>query len=51
MAARFKEPVEQARLADKVGFSDLLSGMHDAGYPLSQFQLRGYTMGREALPC
>jgi alkanesulfonate monooxygenase SsuD/methylene tetrahydromethanopterin reductase-like flavin-dependent oxidoreductase (luciferase family) len=39
MAARFKELVEQARLADQLGFSDLLTGMHYAGYPLSQFQL------------
>ncbi len=39
MAARFKELVAQARLAEKLGFSDLLSGMHYAGYPLSQFQL------------
>jgi len=39
MAARFKELVEQARLADNLGFSDLLTGMHYAGYPLSQFQL------------
>jgi alkanesulfonate monooxygenase SsuD/methylene tetrahydromethanopterin reductase-like flavin-dependent oxidoreductase (luciferase family) len=39
MATRFEELVEQARLADKLGFSDLLTGMHYAGYPLSQFQL------------
>lgn len=39
MAARFKELVEQAKLAEKLGFSDLLTGMHYAGYPLSQFQL------------
>jgi len=39
MAARFKELVAQARLADELGFSDLLTGMHYAGYPLSQFQL------------
>ncbi len=37
MAARFKELVAQARLADELGFSDLLTGMHYAGYPLSQF--------------
>ena len=39
MAARFKELMEQARLADQLGFSDLLTGMHYASYPLSQFQL------------
>ncbi len=39
MVARFKELMEQARLADKLGFSDLLTGMHYASYPLSQFQL------------
>jgi alkanesulfonate monooxygenase SsuD/methylene tetrahydromethanopterin reductase-like flavin-dependent oxidoreductase (luciferase family) len=39
MAGRFKELVAQARLADELGFSDLLTGMHYAGYPLSQFQL------------
>ena len=39
MVARFNELVEQARLADELGFSDLISGMHYAGYPLSQFQL------------
>ena len=39
MAARFKELMEQVRLADKLGFADLISGMHYAGYPLSQFQL------------
>ena len=39
MAARFKELVEQAKLAETLGFSDLLTGMHYAGYPLTQFQL------------
>ena len=39
MVARFKELVAQARLAEELGFSDLLTGMHYAGYPLSQFQL------------
>ena len=39
MVARFNELMEQARLADELGFSDLISGMHYAGYPLSQFQL------------
>lgn len=39
MAARFKELMEQVRHADKLGFADLISGMHYAGYPLSQFQL------------
>jgi len=39
MAARFKELMAQVRLADELGFADLISGMHYAGYPLSQFQL------------
>lgn len=39
MVARFKELMAQVRLADELGFADLISGMHYAGYPLSQFQL------------
>jgi alkanesulfonate monooxygenase SsuD/methylene tetrahydromethanopterin reductase-like flavin-dependent oxidoreductase (luciferase family) len=39
MKARFDELMEQVRVADKLGFDDLLSGMHYAGYPLQQFQL------------
>lgn len=39
MAARFGELMAQVRLADELGFADLISGMHYAGYPLSQFQL------------
>jgi alkanesulfonate monooxygenase SsuD/methylene tetrahydromethanopterin reductase-like flavin-dependent oxidoreductase (luciferase family) len=39
MVVRFGELMEQARIADRLGFRDLLSGMHYAGYPLSQFQL------------
>jgi alkanesulfonate monooxygenase SsuD/methylene tetrahydromethanopterin reductase-like flavin-dependent oxidoreductase (luciferase family) len=39
MKARFDELMEQVRVADELGFSDLLSGMHYAGAPLQQFQL------------
>ncbi len=39
MVVRFKELMAQVRLAEKLGFSDLMSGMHYAGYPLTQFQL------------
>ncbi len=39
MVVRFKEVMAQVRLAEKLGFSDLMSGMHYAGYPLTQFQL------------
>ncbi|MDA0655716.1 MAG: LLM class flavin-dependent oxidoreductase, partial [Proteobacteria bacterium] len=39
LKARFDELMEQVRVVEKLGFSDLLSGMHYAGYPLQQFQL------------
>ena len=39
MQARFEELMEQVRIAEKLGFDDLISGMHYAGYPLQQFQL------------
>ena len=39
MKARFEELMEQVRIADQLGFDDLISGMHYAGYPLQQFQL------------
>lgn len=39
MVVRFKELMAQVRLAEKLGFADLISGMHYAGYPLTQFQL------------
>ena len=39
LKARFDELMEQVRVIEKLGFSDLLSGMHYAGYPLQQFQL------------
>lgn len=39
MKARFDELMEQVRVAENLGFSDLLSGMHYAGAPLQQFQL------------
>ena len=39
MKARFEELMEQVRMAEQLGFDDLISGMHYAGYPLQQFQL------------
>ena len=39
MNARFEELMEQVRIAEQLGFDDLISGMHYAGYPLQQFQL------------
>ena len=39
MVRRFEEVKAQVRLADKLGFSDLLTGMHYAGAPLQQYQL------------
>ncbi|MEE2932570.1 MAG: LLM class flavin-dependent oxidoreductase [Pseudomonadota bacterium] len=39
MKARFEELMEQVRIAEQLGFDDLISGMHYAGYPLQQFQL------------
>lgn len=39
MNARFEELMEQVRVAEQLGFDDLISGMHYAGYPLQQFQL------------
>tara|TARA_B100001093_G_scaffold505378_1_gene562639 strand:- start:565 stop:1581 length:1017 start_codon:yes stop_codon:yes gene_type:complete len=39
MNARFEELMEQVRMAEQLGFDDLISGMHYAGYPLQQFQL------------
>ncbi len=38
MAKRFEEVKAQVRLADKLGFSDLLTGMHYASAPLQQYQ-------------
>jgi alkanesulfonate monooxygenase SsuD/methylene tetrahydromethanopterin reductase-like flavin-dependent oxidoreductase (luciferase family) len=39
MVQRFEEVKAQVRLADKLGFADLLTGMHYAGAPLQQYQL------------
>ena len=39
MAQRFEEVCAQVRLADKLGFSDLLTGQHYAAAPLQQYQL------------
>jgi alkanesulfonate monooxygenase SsuD/methylene tetrahydromethanopterin reductase-like flavin-dependent oxidoreductase (luciferase family) len=39
MRKRFEEVKAQVRLADRLGFSDLLSGMHYAAAPLQQYQL------------
>ena len=38
MVARFDELMEQARLAEKLGFASLLKGSHYAGAPLQEFQ-------------
>jgi len=38
MAVRFDECMEQARLAEKLGFASLLKGSHYAGAPLQEFQ-------------
>ncbi len=39
MAKRFEEVLAQVRLADRLGFADLLTGMHYAAAPLQQYQL------------
>jgi alkanesulfonate monooxygenase SsuD/methylene tetrahydromethanopterin reductase-like flavin-dependent oxidoreductase (luciferase family) len=39
MMKRFEEVKAQVRLADQLGFSDLLTGMHYAAAPLQQYQL------------
>jgi alkanesulfonate monooxygenase SsuD/methylene tetrahydromethanopterin reductase-like flavin-dependent oxidoreductase (luciferase family) len=39
MGARFEEVKAQVRLADELGFADLLTGMHYASAPLQQYQL------------
>ncbi|MBL4721810.1 MAG: LLM class flavin-dependent oxidoreductase [Alphaproteobacteria bacterium] len=38
MQVAFREQVEQARLAEKLGFDSLLKNSHFAGYPLQEFQ-------------
>ena len=38
MAGRFEEVKAQVRLADKLGFADLLTGMHYASAPFQQYQ-------------
>ncbi len=38
MAQRFEEVKAQVRLADQLGFADLLSGMHYAAAPFQQYQ-------------
>ncbi len=38
MTMRFGELVEQARLADELGFSDIIAGMHYGAHPFQQFQ-------------
>ena len=38
MAQRFQEVVAQVRLADRLGFADLLTGMHYASAPFQQYQ-------------
>ena len=39
MRQRFEEVKAQVRLADRLGFSDLLTGMHYAAAPLQQYQM------------
>jgi hypothetical protein len=39
MMKRFDEVKAQVRLADRLGFADLLTGMHYAAAPLQQYQL------------
>ena len=36
MAVRFDEVMEQARLAEKLGFASILKGSHYAGYPVQE---------------
>ncbi|MGY8960092.1 MAG: LLM class flavin-dependent oxidoreductase [Alphaproteobacteria bacterium] len=38
MREGFREQLEQARLAEKLGFDSLLKNSHFAGYPLQEFQ-------------
>ncbi|MBL4720358.1 MAG: LLM class flavin-dependent oxidoreductase, partial [Alphaproteobacteria bacterium] len=38
MTVRFDELMDQARLAEKLGFSSVLKGQHYAGYPLQELQ-------------
>src|SRR3546814_11654797 len=38
MAARFAELVEQARLADQLGFASLTKGSHYSAHPYQDFQ-------------
>ncbi len=38
MVRRTEDQMEQARLADKLGFDSLLKSQHLAGYPLQEFQ-------------
>ncbi len=38
MQQGFREHVEQARLAEKLGFDSLMKNSHFAGYPLQEFQ-------------
>ncbi len=46
MAERFEEVKAQVRLADRLGFSDLLTGMHYASAPLQQYQQLPLLHGR-----
>ena len=38
MREGFREQLEQARLAEKLGFDSLLKNSHFVGYPLQEFQ-------------
>ena len=38
MQARFRELMEQARLADQLGFASITNGMHYSSAPFQDFQ-------------
>ncbi|MBT5948363.1 MAG: LLM class flavin-dependent oxidoreductase, partial [Nitrospinaceae bacterium] len=38
MGARFMELMEQARVADKLGYASITKGSHYSAYPLQDFQ-------------
>jgi alkanesulfonate monooxygenase SsuD/methylene tetrahydromethanopterin reductase-like flavin-dependent oxidoreductase (luciferase family) len=50
MQARFAELMEQARLADKLGYDSFMKGSHFSSYPLHDFNQIAY-MGRLTAEC
>lgn len=50
MQARFGELMEQARLADKLGYDSFMKGSHFSSYPLHDFNQIAY-MGRLTAEC